>query len=207
MLHPDERHDGRAGAEGGFRYRALYLEPRFIAEALGATALPFVREAVTDDRRLVAALRAALADLDSPLEPLQRDDVLQEVADALAALDGSNPWRPAGAVHGPALETARRLLEDCSAEPVSAERLEAATGLDRYSLARQFRARFGTSPHRYLVMRRLDRARALIRAGQPQAQAAAAAGFADQSHMSRHFKKAFGLSPGRWARMSGAALS
>ena len=56
-------------------------------------------------------------------------------------------------------------------------------------------------------MRRLDRARGLIRAGQPLGQAAAAAGFADQSHMSRHFKRAYGLSPGRWARLSRAALS
>ena len=136
VLHPDERHDGRAGTEGGFRYRALYVEPRLIAEALGASALPFVRQAVTDDRRLVAALGAALADLDGPLEPLQRDEILRDVADALAALDGSMPRRPTGTIHGPALEAARRLLEESLSEPLSAERLESATGLDRYSLAR-----------------------------------------------------------------------
>jgi AraC-like ligand binding domain len=25
ILHPDEKHDGRAGSEGGFRYRTLYI--------------------------------------------------------------------------------------------------------------------------------------------------------------------------------------
>src|SRR5262245_52958879 len=47
VLHPDELHDGRPGAEGGFRYRTLYVEPRLIQEALGG-GLPFVRGAVSD---------------------------------------------------------------------------------------------------------------------------------------------------------------
>ncbi|MFX6182848.1 helix-turn-helix domain-containing protein, partial [Acinetobacter baumannii] len=37
------------------------------------------------------------------------------------------------------------------------------------------------------------------------AEAAFAAGFADQSHMTRQFKQAFGLSPGRWRDMRVAA--
>jgi AraC-like DNA-binding protein len=74
-------------------------------------------------------------------------------------------------------------------------------GLSRYDLARQFRACLGTSPYRYLILRRLDRARTLIRQRVPLTEAAAAAGFADQSHMTRHFKQAYGLPPGRWASM------
>jgi AraC-like DNA-binding protein len=35
--------------------------------------------------------------------------------------------------------------------------LEEETGLDRYTLAHNFRNRFGTSPHRYLLGRRLER--------------------------------------------------
>ena len=82
---------------------------------------------------------------------------------------------------------------------VASAELEAATGLTRYAVARHFRACLGTSPYRYLVLRRLDRARTLIRQGAPLVDAALASGFADQSHMTRHFRKAYGLSPGRWA--------
>src|SRR5262245_1035740 len=48
VLHPDETHDGRAGAEAGFCYRMLYVEPRLVRDALGgqANALPFVRTPV-----------------------------------------------------------------------------------------------------------------------------------------------------------------
>ena len=80
--------------------------------------------------------------------------------------------------------------------------LEEETGLDLYILARSFRDRFGTSPHRYLVGRRLERVRAEITRDASLADAADAAGFADQSHMRRHFKARFGLTPGRYVALS-----
>ena len=70
--------------------------------------------------------------------------------------------------------------------------------LDRWSLARQFRAAFGTSPGRFRTMRQLDQVRGLVKSGNSLADAALAAGFADQSHMSRQFKRAYGLTPARW---------
>jgi len=41
---------------------------------------------------------------------------------------------------------------------VQSTQIEAVTGLDRYRFTRQFRAVYGTGPHRYSVMRRLDAA-------------------------------------------------
>jgi AraC-like DNA-binding protein len=104
-----------------------------------------------------------------------------------------------------ALRRARDILDAAADLAVTAEELEAATGIDRYTLARAFRARFGTSPHRYLVGRRLCTVRAEIAAGLPLAEAAAAGGFADQSHMTRHFKARFGITPGRYTRLLRAA--
>ena len=81
---------------------------------------------------------------------------------------------------------------------VHSEELEAVSGLSRFALARQFRICFGTSPYRYVVMRRLDLARQLMLAGTGLAEAAVSIGFADQSHMARQFKRAYGITPGRW---------
>jgi AraC-like DNA-binding protein len=48
-------------------------------------------------------------------------------------------------------------------------------------------------------LRQLDEVRSLLKGGAALAEAALAAGFADQSHMSRQFKLAYGLTPARWA--------
>jgi hypothetical protein len=70
---------------------------------------------------------------------------------------------------------------------VDPDRLERSCGPRRDSI------RFGTGAPG------IERAaRAAIERGLPLAQAAAHAGFADQSHMTRQFKRAYGLTPARW---------
>jgi AraC-like DNA-binding protein len=72
-------------------------------------------------------------------------------------------------------------------------------------LVRAFTGAFGIAPHQYLTSRRVDLARRLLLDGQPPGQAAAAAGFHDQSHLTRHFKRVVGTTPGRYARTRPAA--
>lgn len=204
VLHPDETHDGRAGTIAGFRYRILYVEPRLIQDALGdaGCSIPFVRDPVSNDKRLAAAIMPALDDLEMPLEDLHLDQIVLTLAEALVALDSSVPRKGLAAHHLRAVNDARDFLDASAHKAVRSVELEAITGLTRYALARHFRARVGTSPYRYLIMRRLDRVRSLIRNRAPLADAAVSSGFADQSHMTRHFKNAYGVSPGRWAAMT-----
>ncbi|HEX9447027.1 MAG TPA: AraC family transcriptional regulator [Dongiaceae bacterium] len=200
VLHPDEMHDGRAASEPGFCYRMAYVEPRLIRQALDdrTRALPFVRSAVVTETRLLQTLRLVLDDLETPVADLQLDQFIAELADELCRHDPSLPRRRHQLVDVPAMERARAFLDDIGDTAVTSAVLEKITGLDRFALARQFRHLFGTSPYRYLVMRRLERVKSLIRAGTGLVETAFAAGFSDQSHLTRQFKQAYGLSPGQW---------
>lgn len=217
VLHPDELHDGGAGTADGLRYRMLYLEPSLLLDALGdRAALPFVGQPVLTDPSLRAALLAALAPLGEGLDEILVADLLGAVAPGLARHAG-RPARPPGPLARRQVLLARDHLDAHATQAcaqatqtcaqamrgVTAAELERLTGLDRYALSRHFRALLGTSPHRFLLMRRLQRARRMIRAGESLAGIAAATGFVDQSHLNRHFKKAFGLTPGRWAALTG----
>jgi AraC-like DNA-binding protein len=203
VLHPDEAHDGRAGSEDGFGYRIVYVEPARIAEAMRAIRgrpgpLPFVPEPVSQNPTLARAVTAAFR---SAPEPLALDAVVLRLAEGLIAgdPDGGSAGGPRRLDHG-ALDRARAFLDGRRAIVRSVE-LEAVTSLSRYDLARQFRARYGTSPYRYSLMRRLDFARARLRGGTPLADLALAAGFADQAHFTRMFRSAYGVTPGRYARL------
>ncbi|MER9128941.1 AraC family transcriptional regulator [Mesorhizobium sp. M0768] len=201
VLHPDELHDGGAGTEDGLRYRMLYLEPSLMLDCLGGGSLPFVGNAVVTDRDLRATLLSALGPLDQELDELFVVDFMTQLMQSLARHAGQ-PAKPVAKTAWRAASLARDYLEENVARIVRSHELEAITGLDRYALSRHFRATFSTSPHRFLLMRRLQRARRMIEADEPLAQIAIAAGFSDQSHFNRHFKKAFGVTPGRWSALT-----
>lgn len=202
VLHPDEIHDGQAGTDEGFRYRMIYVEPALFQDVLGGRALPFLEGGVTTDPRLAAATATLLQHVGHTLESLEQSDALAELAYALAAVTGTSTRRPKGDFLS--ARRARDYLHANCARVVTLVELEAATGRDRWSLSHDFRTFYGTSPYRYLTMRRLDAVRRMLLAGTSLAHAAAAAGFADQSHMTRHFSKAFGLTPGRWLQAAGS---
>lgn len=199
ILHPDETHDGTTATAAGFGYRIVYLDPELVGAALDGRPLPFVRQPVQE--RPPAHLLALLGDLDEPISDLARTEAAAYLADTLVRL-GDRPAPTASAVDRRAVALAREYLDAHAAEAVSSQALELLTGLDRFTLARHFRRVYGTSPDRYRLARRLDRAGTAIRAGTPLARAAAEAGFADQSHLTRQFKLAYGLTPGRWAQLS-----
>ncbi|MFL9922721.1 AraC family transcriptional regulator [Herbaspirillum lusitanum] len=204
VLHPDELHDGRASTDEGIRYRMVYIQPALLQQALGGSALPFVADGLSTDPRLFAASQTLLRGMQHPLAPLEQDDALLDLALALQAVGGTRS-RPGKSGDFRAAQLAREYLHDQLEHSISLDRLAAVAGRDRWALTRDFRSYFGTSPYRYLTMRRLDLARRLMLQGQPLAEVAANAGFADQSHMTRQFGQAFGLPPARWLRIQRTA--
>jgi AraC-like DNA-binding protein len=199
VLHPDEVHDGEAGTEAGFKYRMMYIEPALIQQMLGGQPLPFIQNGLSNDPRLFAATATLLRSLDCPLEPLEEQDALFDLAQALNAAAAMTVRR--SSFDYVAAERAREYLHSALDRTVTLEELEKHSGRDRWSLSRDFRLLFGTSPYRYLTMRRLDLVRSLLIQGQSLVSAALIAGFTDQSHMTRQFSKTYGLSPARWVKM------
>jgi AraC-like DNA-binding protein len=201
VLHPDEIHDGRAGTDDGFGYRILYVEPSLVGEAVRAIRgrpgpLPFVNEPVSTSSTLSRAVERAFR---TSLESLAIDSLVLDLAKGLMTGERAGSARVSSrCIDVAAVERARQFLEAERTRVVHSAELEAITGLTRYDLCRQFRTLLGTSPHRYLLMRRLEFARDRIHHGRPLTEVACDAGFADQAHFTRVFKSAFGLTPARY---------
>ena len=70
--------------------------------------------------------------------------------------------------------------------------------LSPYHFIRVFARHTGLTPHAWLMQLRARKAGELLRQGAGIAQAAASAGFADQSHLNRTFKRLLGYTPGQF---------
>lgn len=169
-----------------------------------ACALAFVCRPVVRSPRLSSAITAAFV---GGRDPLALDSLVVQVAEGLLEADPSSPQvsRPRQ-LDVAALHRARAFLAAAHTRMVGSAELEAVSGLTRYELARQFRVCYGTSLYRYLLTRRLDRAREQIAQRRPLVDVALDAGFADQAHCARQFNATFGLTPARYRalRLQGA---
>ena len=92
-----------------------------------------------------------------------------------------------------------RVLEFIDAhfsEPVSLDALAAEAGVSKFHFTRLFRRATGTTPHRWLVGRRLEAAQQMLATTDiPLTRVAARCGFPRANHFATQFAKRFGMSP------------
>ncbi|AZE59152.1 MULTISPECIES: AraC family transcriptional regulator [Pseudomonas fluorescens group] len=201
VIHPDETHDGRAGSDEGFKYRMIYVEPALIQQILGGKPLPFIPGGLSTDPRLHRASEVLLQNLECSIDPMQEQDAMYDLAQALSMASGAIVSRKS--FDYIAAERAREFIHSALGRSITLDEIADHAGRDRWALSRDFRLLFGTSPYRYLTMRRLDLVRQLLAQGQSLVDAAMTAGFTDQSHMTRQFRSTYGMPPSRWVKMLG----
>ena len=204
-MRPGDLHHGGAADEAGWGQRMLYLPEaglralmrdltgRTAAETLDFGAAFHARPELA---RKFAALHAVLH---RSTERLARDvaldtlvaTLLRELAPRQAARR-----RPADGRILQAIE----YLDSRVEEDVSLDELCRVSGLRRRQTIDAFRRATGLPPHAWHVQRKILLVKRLLRAGRSPADAAAQAGFADQSHMGRHFRAIVGTTPAAFAK-------
>jgi AraC-like DNA-binding protein len=99
------------------------------------------------------------------------------------------------------IRRAKELLEAHLDGNITLRHLAKACGLSTSHFTRAFKVTFRKSPHRWLIERRIDRAKDLMTNSRlPLAEIALRCGFADQSALNRCFRRLYGISPGQWRR-------
>ena len=95
-------------------------------------------------------------------------------------------------------------IEENLAQPLTLADLAAQASLSEFHFARMFRQSMQMAPHQYVMQRRMERAKSLVRhTGKPLTEIALACGFSSASHFSNRFRAATGLTPSQ-LRASGA---
>ncbi|MBI1173486.1 helix-turn-helix domain-containing protein [bacterium] len=163
------------------------LQPdAMVSPGLFETVIGLMREASTllhaDPSAADRSLRTAagiLQDVIAPREP--------------SSHTGLAPWQ---------MRRVQQAIEERLDDHISNAYLAAEARLSLSHFARAFRSSFGVSPHKYVLARRVARARDLMCATEePLAQIAAACGFFDQAHFSKIFRQFENATPKDWRRI------
>jgi AraC-like DNA-binding protein len=114
------------------------------------------------------------------------------------------PSRARGGLAPAALRRIRDYVDSHLEQNIDLESLAATAELSLFHFARTFKQSEGTTPHAFVLERRLARARELLtQTDLPLSEVAFAVGFADQSHLTRRFRQVIGVSPGQFRKLQG----
>jgi transcriptional regulator GlxA family with amidase domain len=159
---------------------------------------------------LLHQLHSALTDISRALNEALRDDRTNAVIYLRRAESflqpAAQPETSRTEKPGPRLAAwqRRRVLEHIAvnlAAPLKNRDLAALVDYSEFHFNVAFRNSLGTSPHEFLIRRRIERAQQLmISTDMPLCDIASECGLADQAHLSRLFRKVVGETPAAWRR-------
>jgi AraC-like DNA-binding protein len=171
------------------------------AQETGARIDLYDEQAFRDPRLMQQLIRLwhELAD-EAPASQLFADEVMRSVLEALAQRTGAAPRLSAPARRERlANHTLRRLrdyIEHSLAEDLDVTLMADFARLSPAHFARAFEATVGMTPFRYVMTRRLAKARELLeQTSRPTLDIASDVGFKTPSHFSSRFRREFGVSP------------
>jgi AraC-like DNA-binding protein len=212
-VNPGEVHDGMPFDERGRAWRMLYFEPSLLQDvanelgAVGYASVAFEQPVLKDDA-FAACFERTYSVATGAISPSDVDMLACETAlfglltqcvrtHTTARAPGQGRESLTGV--SASVRRARARIDDDPCNAATLAELAAEAGLSRFQFLREFARDTGLPPHAYLIQRRLALAHRLIARGAVLADAAAGAGFADQSHMTRAFVRAFGVTPAQYA--------
>jgi AraC family transcriptional regulator len=149
--------------------------------------------------QLAIAITTALRD-GTAEDGLYIDTLAQMMAVHLARTHSaqSRPGRmpPLQDLSGSRMRRVIEYIEENLEGDLSLEAMAAEVDISPIYLARAFKAAIGQSPHRYVLTRRVERAKELLRNTEmPVVDVALSSGFSSQSHLSYWFQRYVGVSP------------
>jgi len=203
VMNPGDVHACNPIGDEPWAYRMMYVDRTWLATLQQEWGCG----ANTDFRPFSATMSTAKAlytgfnrfyDIltDEKTEPLHRQcaavaffEQVQQTLDAapLAQREGNRR-----------LERAAEFISDHCTQAVKLEDICNAANISPSYLIRAFKQHYGMTPHAYLLNRRIQRARALLRSGGAIADVAIATGFSDQAHFQRVFKQFIAATPGQY---------
>lgn len=182
------------------------IEERFSADATRAEIIP--RLAMMDpllEQLALAALSLLQGEDDSAL--FYVDSLAVAIASRLVVRHMSGPGIRTSVGDRTPDVTNLRLKRVCDYieawldKALTLNRLAEETDVSAEHLARAFRTKYGETLHHYVIRRRIERSKHLLRStDMPIAEIAQATGFSSQSHLSALFQRSVGTSPGRYRR-------
>jgi len=207
LINPGEVHDGNSYKNGYLHYNVFYIDPYSLTQMLEHSYyLPGINSCSFSQTHLKQSLLAnkinhfysclAKEYVDEIYLHEQYLDIIQDIA---VNYSTSKPDNYAfDSYYGSKVKELKEYINDNLGSKLSLQYLSGICFISPFHLLKVFQRFTGITLHQYILVRRIEKAKEMLRNKKSIGDVAFLLGFTDQSHFTRSFKKMIGMTPGEY---------
>ncbi|UTJ05722.1 AraC family transcriptional regulator [Arcobacter roscoffensis] len=203
-INPDETHACQSQYCEGYKHYSLYLKPSFVKKFQEENFYNeelFFSSGIFENQYLANKLTSLI--MQNEYKTHSNIDFECDLVNTLNELFLNNSKAKTPIIlskHDMMINRAKEFMNynlhlDLSLDDISNE-----LDISKYHFLRLFKQKTFISPHSYLMLKRIERAKQALQKGESIINTTYMCGFNDQSHLSRRFKAFVGLTPGNYRK-------
>ena len=197
IINPEEVHCGDSHA---WKYTNFYPSTELLAnlyeQMYGEYKVPFFEKHIINDAPLFGLLLNFFRSVYDKKSPMEVEIALINALSYL--IEHYTSYTQQNMMFCDKYSVAKTSVEyihDNLYHDITLEELSAQTHLSKYHFLRVFKKSIGLTPHQYIIVERIQKAKELVLKGKSLSEVGLDVGFSDQSHFIRNFRKIYGYSP------------
>jgi AraC-type DNA-binding domain-containing proteins len=198
LFNPLDNHTCEQVDDRALDWRCINIEKdvmgRMAAEITGRDYLPIFAPTVVCQSDAVPALKDLHDMIMNERKDFRKEEVFYFLIEQLIS-DYTEPVPETFIRVSREIQAACDYMENNYTETITLGDLSRVSGLNKYTMLRNFTMQRGITPYQYLSTIRVNKAKKLLESGISPMEAALQSGFTDQSHFTRFFKNFIGLTP------------
>jgi AraC-like DNA-binding protein len=199
-INPDEVHSCGVLNKDGYKHHSLYINPNMLKDILKVN---FNSELLTfkDFQFFDQNIYHKLFYLMNQKNILQNSELQWEcqtieILNNILLLNSKVQEQERLPFHAPLIKKAKEYINDNFHKNLTLDEISQEIGISKYHFLRLFKEQTFVSPHTYLMLRKIEKAKQFLRPGLSIVDTTYLCGFNDQSHLNRRFKAITGVTPG-----------
>lgn len=203
-INPDETHACQTRNKNGYKHYSIYLKPSFVKkleeQSFNKQEL-FFSSGIFENEQLASKLINILNQNEHNLST--KIDFECEIINTISTLFTRNSKvkeQTNFLAHDKMISRAKEFMNDNLHLDISLNDVSNELDISKYHFLRLFKQKTYLSPHSYLILKRVEKAKEILQKGESLINTAYMCGFNDQSHLNRRFKSLVGITPGNYKK-------
>jgi AraC-like DNA-binding protein len=198
-INPDQIHACKTKDGEGYKYNSIYFNKSVIEkiskDEFNCKEIFFDKSSLENKEIYQKLSRLVIMDELGQISKLDFECNFIEVLKDILKLNTNISSDIKLSSHDTMIKRAKEFINDNFALDLSLDDISKHLDISKYHFLRLFKDKTYISPHSYLMLRRVEKAKQFLQNGESLINTAYLCGFNDQSHLHRRFKSLVGITP------------